>query len=114
MVVATFARATIQRLRPQLIPDSHGNSVPDWSLPADAVWIGGCSVQPAATQENLANRDTVLDEFTVYAPRFADIGPLDRIQWQGGDYEVVGQPNAWDSPTGAVSHIQFNMRRWKG
>lgn len=114
MAVASFARATITRLRPVLITDGHGNTVPDWSQPPAELPIGGCSVQPAATAEVLTSRDTVQDQWTVWAPRFADITASDRVRWRGIDYEVLGQPAAWDSPTGALSHQQFNMQRWEG
>lgn len=114
MVVASFARAFIVRLRPVLISDSHGNTVADWSQPPSELGIGGCSVQPAPTSEVLTSRDTTQDEWVVYAPRFADVLPTDRIRWNGNQYEVVGQPNAWDSPTGGLSHIQFSMLRWEG
>lgn len=115
MAVASFARATIERLRPVLIPDGHGNTVPDWSQPPDVLPIGGCSVQPAgATEENLQSRDTILREWTVFAPRFADVTATDRVRWDGIDYEVTGVPAAWDSPTGALSHIQFTIQQWEG
>jgi hypothetical protein len=114
MAVASFAHAFIIRLRAVLISDGHGNTVPDWSQPPDELGIGNCSVQPAATQEVLTSRDTVMDQWTVYAPRFADVLATDRVRWNGIDYEVMGQPAAWDSPTGGLSHIQFLMQRWEG
>jgi len=114
MVVASFARAFIVRLRPVLINDSHGNTVPDWSQPPSELGIGGCSVQPGGTSEVLTSRDTIQDLWEVFAPRFADVLPTDRIRWNGLDYEVLGQPAEWDSPTGAISHIQFQMQRWEG
>jgi hypothetical protein len=114
MPVASFARAIIVRLRPIWIIDGHGNRVPDWSQPPEPLPIGGCSVQPGATDEVLTSRDTIQDAWEVYAPRFADILPTDRIRWNGNDYEVLGQPAAWDSPTGALSHLHFSMQRWEG
>lgn len=114
MAVASFARAIVTRLRPVWITDAHGNIVPDWSQPPAELPIGGCSVQPGATSEVLTSRDTIQNQWTVYAPRFADVKPTDRIRWSGVDYEVVGQPAAWDSPTGSLSHIQFTIQLWEG
>jgi hypothetical protein len=114
MPVASFARAIVTRLRPVWISDGHGNSVPDWTQPPDQLPIGGCSVQPAQTQEVLTSRDTILDQWTVFAPRFADVLPTDRILWNNIQYEVMGQPSAWDSASGGISHIQFLMQRWEG
>jgi hypothetical protein len=114
MPLVSFARDTVTRLRPVLINDGHGNTVPDWSQPPDELAIPGCSVQPAATSEVLTSRDTIQDQWSVFTPRDADVLPTDRLRWIGQDYEVIGQPARWDSPTGALSHQQFLIQRWEG
>lgn len=113
-MLPSWANDTITRRRAPLVDDGHGNQVPDWDAPtADAV-IRGCSVQPGATDETLGGRDTTQVDYTVYAPAGVDVKATDGIEYGGDLYEVNGAVRRWSSPTGALAHSMFELRRWEG
>jgi predicted YcjX-like family ATPase len=47
-------------------------------------------------------------------PPGTDVKAGDRIEYDGNVYTINGEPKAWTSPTGRVSHIQLNIERWAG
>lgn len=113
-MLPSFAREVITVERPGTKSD-RGVMVPDWTV-ATVRTVGGCSVQPASTSRNFASARVlnVSDAWTLYAPPNADIRPGDRITCRAGVFETDGAAEAWDSPTGRVSNIQFSLRRWEG
>lgn len=108
----SFMTETVTRIRPIPVEDSRHNLIP--SAQGDELPITGCSVQPGATAEDIAMRDTVTIRWTVYAPAHADITANDLIIWQGRKYQVNGSPERWQSPSGAVSHVKFSLVDWEG
>ena len=112
-MVPSWCRQTVIRLRPTM-RQSRGSSIPDWTDP-DRLEIKNCSVQPAATGLSLDGRVLGLFEgYTVYMPPGTDVRAGDRIEYDGNVYTINGEPKAWTSPTGRVSHIQLNIERWAG
>lgn len=79
------------------------------------VEVPGCYVQPRGTSdEDNDLRLTVTTGWLVFAPPGADIRPADRVRWNGGMYEVVGDPAAWAPPGGPAHHHEVVLRRVKG
>lgn len=92
-----------------------GSVVPDWEHTSDPVTIGGCSVQPASTSLSEDGRILgLMDGLTVYVPDGADVQPGDHIEVDGETYEINGAPRRWQSPTGSISNIQLNLKRYSG
>lgn len=113
-MLPSFARQTITIRRAPLVTD-HGAQVRDWDSDDVAEHsVAGCSVQPLTGQEILANRDTVQAQYRVYAPPGADVEATDHVTFGGDDYEVVGEPLRWPSPTGALDHVELLLNRWEG
>lgn len=113
-MLPSFASQTVTRLRATATATVRGSTVPDWTTP-DSATIPGCSVQPASTTLDMDGRVlNIMDSWTLYAPPGADIAEGDRIVHDGNTYVVDGAPRPWTSATGAVSHVQCALRRWRG
>ena len=115
MALPAWATDTVTRIRPGT-KESRGSTVPDWS--SDKVnekSIPGCSVQPATTTLTQDGRVLgITDAWTCYFPPDADVAAGDKIRWNGNDYQLIGEPRIWTSPTGMVSSIQAQLERWVG
>ena len=101
-MLPSFAKQTITRIRPG-VKTSRGSTIPDWDN-VDSLVIGGCSVQPGTTD---------LDGLTCYLPEGADVQEGDRIEYDGNVYTIDGSPRRWQGAFN-LSHVQINLRRWKG
>lgn len=109
----SFATQVLIRERAQMVSD-HGATSPDWSLPTSDLTIPGWSVQPGASDEDRANRDGVLIQWTAYGPAGADVLPGDHVRFNGVSYDVDGEPARWQSPTGSISNTVLFLKRWEG
>ena len=115
MALPSWANDSVTRIRPGT-KESRGSTVPDWS--SDNViekTITGCSVQPATTTLSQDGRVLgITDTWTCFFPPEADVAAGDKIRWNGKDYQLMGEPRIWTSPTGMVSSIQASLERWEG
>jgi len=112
-MLPSWANDTVTRVRPGT-KDSRGSLIPDWSK-ATSLSITGCSMQPAGTSLSQDGRVlAVSDGYTCYFPPGSDVIAGDKIQFDGKDYQIIGEPRVWNSPTGRVSSIQAQLERWTG
>ena len=110
----SFCNQSIKIIRPGT-KTARGSVIPDWEHTADPVTVNGCSVQPAATTLSEDGRVLGLsDGLTVYVPSGTDVKAGDHIEVDGETYEINGEPRRWTSPTGRVSNIQLNLKRYSG
>lgn len=112
-MLPNFFRGTVARIRPGICT-SRGSDIPDWD-DAEELAIPGCSIQPSST--SLSQDGRVLgieDSYTAYLPPGTDVQAGDRLVFNGNTYTIMGEPRAWESPTGALSHIQLTLERWSG
>lgn len=94
---------------------SRGSSIPDWENELEPLIISGCSVQPASTSLSEDGRILgITDGWTAYLPSGSDVMAGDHIEFEGNMYEINGEPRSWQSPTGQVSHMMLNLRRFAG
>ena len=108
-----FMKQTITRLRPLYIVE-RGSSIPDFT-DCSKTEISGCSIQPAETSLSEDGRVLgITDGLTVYAPFDSDVKAGDMIEVDGEVYEIFGLPRKWTSPTGALSNMQINLKRYSG
>ena len=113
MALPSWANDTVTRVRPGT-KESRGSNVPDWTK-ATSTTITGCSMQPAATTLSQDGRILGISEgYTCYFPPGADVAAGDKIQYDGKDYQIIGEPRLWKSPTGRVSSLQAQLERWEG
>lgn len=111
-MLVSFARHTVERLRPEVISD-HGNDFMDYSG-AVAVPIHGCIVQPATGADSATDRTAVLSQKQVILPPGTDLLPHDHLKYKGVEYQIIGDVQDWDSPTGDLDHLFVTVQRWEG
>jgi hypothetical protein len=111
----SWATVTAVRLRAPLRADPYGNptGVRDWdsALRAD---IPGCALAPLRGAEVLDNRDRRIIRRILRCPPHADVTATDRVEVKALVYEVDGEPEPWQSPSGALAHLRVVLRLVKG
>ena len=113
MALPSWAVDTVTRLRSTVTVERR-TTYPDWTN-ASTVAISGCSMQPAGTSLSQDGRiQGITDGYTCYMPPGSDVIAGDKIRFNGQDYQVIGEPRAWASPTGRVSSLQAQLERWSG
>lgn len=110
---------SVVRVRPGTRTDRGGNQVPDWSPGAvDRLTIERLSVQPQVQTELAgAERTSVITGWRVLSEPGTnpDVRSSDRIEYDGLTCEVKGEVGRWPDPlTGAVHHVEWQMRRSTG
>jgi hypothetical protein len=97
--------------------DRYGNETrDDWDNPTETT-IEGCLVNPVAGAEDfgrLDERSALTRRWVVNAPVDADIQHDDRIRWNSDDYGIEGEVLRWESPTGNLDHLYFQLERVEG
>ncbi len=106
----SFAKESLTRLRAPTVMD-HGSPVRDWSNAAGLV-IAGWTIQPGAGPEDLDHREAVRVDWTAIGPFDADVAATDKVRLPSGDYAVIGEPERWKSPTGAISSTKILLQKW--
>lgn len=110
----SFCNQSIKIIRPGT-KTVRGSEIPDWNEASEPVTVNNCSVQPAATTLSEDGRVLGLsDGLTVFVPSGTDVKAGDHIEVDGETYEINGVPRNWTSPTGRVSNIQLNLKRYSG
>ena len=110
----SFCNQSIKIIRPGT-KTVRGSEIPDWDEASEPVTVNNCSVQPVATALSEDGRVLGLsDGLTVYVPSGTDVKAGDHIEVDGETYEINGVPRDWASPTGRVSNIQLNLKRYSG
>ena len=115
MALPSWANDSVTRVRPATV-ERRGSMVPDWSPDkVTELVITGCSVQPSTTTLTQDGRILgITDAYTCYLPPGSDVIAGDKIIWNSKDYQVMGEPRAWRSPTDMVSSLQVQLERWSG
>lgn len=113
MALPTWANDSITRIRPGTIT-RRGSEEPDWEN-VDEKEIEGCTVQPSSTSLSQDGRVLGTSEgLTCFLPPGADVRAGDKIRWNEEDYQIIGKPKNWKSPSGRVSNTQIQLERWDG
>lgn len=104
----------VRRVRVESSPgvwarDPRGNAV----YADQQVDVPGCSVQPSASTENVADgRVQVTTSITIYAPLSFPAGPVDAVLIDGARYEVQGRPQRWVHPR--LGHVVVTVQEASG
>lgn len=118
MGLPSFCNAVVEVKRPGT-KYVRGTPVPDWTK-ATVRTVRGCSLQPTATSSFRESRvNNVECDARLYAPPGSDIRAGDHVAmtargYRGVVFEVDGEPMAYESPSGAVSHLLVLLRRYRG
>ena len=115
MALPSWANDTVTRIRPSTTV-KRGSIVPDWDPEkVSEKQISGCSMQPGSTTLSQDGRVLgISDGYTCYMPPGSDVTAGDKIVFNNLDYQVIGEPRPWTSPTGMVSSLQVQLERWSG
>lgn len=111
-MLPSFANRTVTVVRPGA-KQQRGTTVPDWSH-ATETQVDGCTVQTPTTGQELDGRTATTLSGTVYLPPRTDVRAGDAIDYNGHRFLVVGEPMVWESPTGALDHVQVRIAEWEG
>ena len=111
-MLPSFFDRTVTVVRPAMVA-SRGTKVPDWDNATEAQ-VSGCNVQTPTTSEEFDGRTATTLGGTVYLPPDADVQAGDAIEYRGRRFLVVGEPMLWESPTGALDHLQVRITDWEG
>jgi len=118
MMLAPYGE-TITRLQPGVINDPYsGKPGPDWNNPIRTE-IPGCIIYPtgraAAETADVGRPEQVVDTLTVLLPPDASLDSSDRVEWDGNEYEVLGNTFQFKNPfTGWTPGGQAIIRLTKG
>lgn len=108
---------SVVRVRAGTRTDRAGNTVKDWTT-ATRTTIGQLSVQPNQQSERAEpDRVSVVTGWRVLSAPGTnpDVRSDDRVEYDGLLCEVQGEVGRWPDPfTGAVHHVEWQMRRSTG
>ena len=91
-----------------------GSEVFDWSKTSD-ITITGCLVEPGGGSLSLDGRELgIMQGLTAILPPNSDVIAGDHIVYDGNTYEIDGEPKLFSLPTGTVTNMQLNLKRWQG
>lgn len=109
-MLAQFTRAVTLVKRTKGAPDDFGNDTfTEVGTVVRAAYAPGTSV------EQLLNRDSVLDQPSIFVDPGADVSAVDAVYIDGRRYDVDGTPVAWEHPiTGWHPGIEIKLRRATG
>lgn len=105
MTLAGLLAETGTIVRRATAVDEYGNIVPGaqvrTSYPA--------RLEQLATEEILRDRDTVLANWRVFLPAYADVSPYDQFEARTHIFEVHGLPSEQRTPRG-IHHLEVYLR----
>jgi hypothetical protein len=116
-VPISFKTEAITVIRPAWHTE-RGTPVPDWANATEHE-VTGCRLQPASSERVLFTaagqaRDAAVSTLRLFAPADADLDVRDRVRYRGVVYDLTGPPARWPSPTGALAHLEAELRRTEG
>lgn len=96
------------------IAKKNGMEYRDWKN-ATSTTISNVQITGQTTSRDFEGRtEQMLDRRTLRAKYDADIQKGDRIEWNGGTYEIDGEVFHTKSPTGRISSTRCTLVRWEG
>lgn len=111
-MLPSFARQSVKVVRAPY-KDSRGTKVRDWSGTLAKTEVKGCEFQPVTSDTAWTDpAQAVTIDARLWMPAGTDIQPDDRVEVGSDVYAVQGAPKVWQSPTGAVDHIECDLVRW--
>lgn len=96
------------------VRESRGTRIPDWDN-ATSFSVPGCHCQPTSSSyEDDGRVANQTDGARLYAPPGSDIRKGDRVRAIDQNWVVTVVHPTWRSPTGRLTHRQFDLERWEG
>lgn len=106
-----FSNAVVNVKRAAVVTSSYNDKARDWDNASYAASGVAAEIQFQGTSETTDQRKQVVNLYRCLLPLGTDVRSTDRIEWDGSDYEVDGQPQPWSSPiVGATDHVRITLR----
>ena len=113
MITGLTSRHTIQRERPDAVPDGRGGIEYDFTG-AVLVYLPGWALDAGNTLADEQNRDGALIQWTARGPFTADVERHDRITVFGEQFLIDGAVRRQPGPSSLTSHTILLLREWVG
>jgi hypothetical protein len=99
-----------------LVVDDNGNPVPDEygndQYSTVTFDVDGCAISPGFSSEDFSGTESVTENVNVHMPNGTNISSLAAVIIAGLQFEVVGEPNTWESPfTGTLGPVEVKCKR---
>lgn len=101
-------RDSVTRLRAPLTSGGYGNQKRDWAAATSTSYPA--AVQPVSSAEEVVDQVRTATRWRLFLPRSADLLASDRIEWDGGTYEVEGDVERWKR-FGRLHHLEAVLFR---
>ena len=106
-----FSNAVVNVKRAAVVTSSYNDTARDWDNASYAASGVAAEIQFQGTSETTDQRKQVVNLYRCLLPLGTDVRTTDRVEWDGTDYEVDGQPQPWSSPiVGATDHVRITLR----
>lgn len=110
-MLPSFCKTTVTIERAPYV-ESRGTQIRDWSNP-ESFTVSGCNLQPSSSDTSWTDTSqAVTIRARLWMPPATDVQADDRITVNGVQYAIAGAPQTWESPTGAVDHIEVALIDW--
>lgn len=108
-MLPSFAKTPIMIVHPSLAEGDFGGRL-DYETPDHVVATTGW-INPTSSDTGTGQALKHSDDATVFLQPGTDITSMCRVDVEGQQWMVVDQPKTWNSPTGALDHIEVTVRR---
>lgn len=86
-------RDSVVRRRAPLIAGGYGTQVRDWPNATSVTYPA--EVQPVSSTEDVVDQQRTITRWRLWLAPTDDLAATDRIEWDGGTYEVDGDVERW-------------------
>lgn len=106
-----FTSTTVTIKRARLVRSSLGDQTRDWDDPEIVAADVPADIQFQGTTEQTDQRKQLVNLYRCLLPVGTDVKSTDRVEWDGSDYEVDGEPAIWRSPlAGVTDHVRIVLK----
>lgn len=102
---------TVTRRRAALVAGPYGSQTLDWPNATSVVYRA--EVQPVSSTEDVVNQQRTVTRWRLFLGPDADLLATDRIEWDGGTFEVDGEVERWKR-RGVLHHLEAVLMRVQG
>jgi hypothetical protein len=103
-----FTNAEVNVKRAVTTTSTYGDTTRDWDNATYAASALPAEIQFQGTTEQTDQRKQIVNLYRCLLPVGTDVRSTDRIEWNGDDYEVDGEPAVWSSALCAsTDHVRL-------
>lgn len=103
---------TVILVTPATTTDRRGDSSLDYGVSASRASVPGW-MQEQQASETVDDRDVRVSTWRLFSTATPTLNALQRVEWNGSTFEVVGRPNHLSTPRG-YHHTEAELRLAEG